>query len=30
VSKLHGFGWKATIGLEEGIRGVYQEIKALL
>jgi GDP-L-fucose synthase len=30
VSKLHGLGWKATIGLEEGIRGVYQEIKALL
>lgn len=27
VSKLHGFGWKATIGLEEGIARVYAEIK---
>ena len=26
VSKLHGFGWQAKIGLEEGIRGVYEEI----
>ena len=23
VSKLHGFGWKAKVGLEEGIRMVY-------
>jgi GDP-L-fucose synthase len=27
VSKLHGFGWKASIGLEAGIRGVYEEYK---
>ncbi len=27
VSKLHGFGWKAKIGLEEGISKVYQEVK---
>jgi GDP-L-fucose synthase len=27
VSKLHGFGWKAAIGLEEGIRAVYAEVK---
>lgn len=25
VTKLHSFGWKAKIGLEEGIRGVYEE-----
>jgi GDP-L-fucose synthase len=25
VSKLHGFGWKAKIGLEEGIRSVYEK-----
>lgn len=25
VSKLHGLGWKARIGLREGIRKVYQE-----
>lgn len=25
VSKLHSFGWKARIGLEEGIRRVYEE-----
>lgn len=25
VSKLHGLGWKAAIGLEEGIRRVYEE-----
>ncbi|HWB94662.1 MAG TPA: GDP-L-fucose synthase [Puia sp.] len=25
VSKLHAFGWKASIGLEEGIRRVYEE-----
>ncbi|GEP89460.1 GDP-L-fucose synthase [Chitinophaga terrae (ex Kim and Jung 2007)] len=27
VSKLHGYGWKAKIGLEEGIRKVYDEVK---
>lgn len=27
VSKLHGFGWKAKIGLEEGIRAVYTAVK---
>lgn len=27
VSKLHQLGWKASIGLEEGIRRVYQEFK---
>lgn len=27
VSKLHGLGWKAAIGLEEGIRGVYEEYR---
>lgn len=27
VSKLTGFGWKATITLEQGIRKVYGEIK---
>jgi nucleoside-diphosphate-sugar epimerase len=27
VSKLHNFGWKHTIGLEEGIRKVYEEFK---
>jgi GDP-L-fucose synthase len=27
VSKLHSLGWKASIGLEEGIRRVYEEIK---
>ena len=27
VSKLHELGWKARIGLEEGIRRVYQEFK---
>jgi GDP-L-fucose synthase len=25
VGKLHGFGWKAKIGLEEGIRSVYEK-----
>ncbi|MBC7777736.1 MAG: GDP-L-fucose synthase [Phycisphaerae bacterium] len=30
VSKLHGLGWKAKIGLEEGIRSVYEEVKAKL
>ena len=28
VSKLHSFGWKHTIELEEGITSVYQEAKA--
>ncbi|MCE3279390.1 MAG: NAD-dependent epimerase/dehydratase [Bacteroidetes bacterium] len=27
VSKLHSFGWKHTIELEEGIRNVYDEVK---
>lgn len=27
VSKLHGLGWKATIGLEEGIASVYASMK---
>jgi GDP-L-fucose synthase len=27
VSKLHGFGWKHRIGLEAGIRMVYEEYK---
>lgn len=27
VSKLHGLGWKAKTGLEEGIRKVYAEYK---
>ncbi len=27
VSKLTSFGWKATIGLEEGIERVYQSLK---
>jgi GDP-L-fucose synthase len=27
VSKLHSFGWKHTIELEEGIRSVYDEVK---
>jgi len=27
VSKLHSFGWKASIGLEDGIRRVYEEYK---
>lgn len=27
VRKLSGLGWKASIQLEEGIRGVYEEIK---
>lgn len=30
VSKLHALGWKAKIGLEAGIRAVYQEVKAKL
>ena len=25
VSKLAGFGWRATIGLEEGVAAVYAE-----
>ena len=28
VSKLHNFGWKHSIGLEEGIREVYKEFKS--
>lgn len=27
VSKLHSFGWKAAIGLEEGLRRVYEDFK---
>lgn len=27
VSKLHSMGWKATIGLEQGIRAVYEKFK---
>lgn len=27
VTKLHSLGWKASIGLEEGIRIVYEEVK---
>jgi len=27
VSKLHSLGWKARIGLEEGIQSVYEEVK---
>jgi GDP-L-fucose synthase len=27
VSKLHSFGWKHRINLEEGIKGVYNEVK---
>jgi GDP-L-fucose synthase len=27
VSKLHSFGWKHTISLEEGLRRVYEEYK---
>lgn len=27
VSKLHSFGWKARIGLDEGIASVYADIK---
>jgi GDP-L-fucose synthase len=27
VSKLHGFGWKAAIGLGEGLRRVYEDFK---
>lgn len=27
VSKLHSFGWKHKIGLEEGISAVYKEVK---
>ena len=30
VSKLHGLGWKAKIGLEEGVRAVYDEVKKKL
>ena len=27
VSKLHNFGWKHTIGLEEGIRKIYKDFE---
>lgn len=30
VSKLHNKGWKARIGLEEGIRAVYESVKDTL
>jgi GDP-L-fucose synthase len=30
VSKLHSFGWQATIDLENGIRSVYAEVKERL
>lgn len=30
VSKLHGFGWRARIGLEEGISSVYAQVKDTL
>lgn len=30
VSKLHSFGWKHKIELEEGIRMVYEEVKSKL
>lgn len=30
VSKLHSFGWKHKTDLEEGIRGVYAEVKEKL
>jgi GDP-L-fucose synthase len=30
VSKLHSFGWKDKIVLEEGIRGVYSEVREKL
>lgn len=30
VSKLHSFGWKHKINLEEGIAGVYEEVKEKL
>jgi len=29
VSKLHQLGWKATIGLEEGIKSVYEQVKQM-
>jgi GDP-L-fucose synthase len=30
VSKIHAMGWKHKIGLEEGIRAVYEEVKEKL
>ena len=27
VGKLHSYGWKASLGLEEGITNVYKEVK---
>jgi GDP-L-fucose synthase len=29
VQKLHGLGWKASIGLQQGIESVYREFSAL-
>jgi GDP-L-fucose synthase len=29
ISKLHSFGWKHKINLEEGIASVYAEVKNL-
>lgn len=29
VSKLHGLGWKARIGLKEGITAVYEQVQQL-
>jgi GDP-L-fucose synthase len=26
VSKLHSFGWKHKISLEDGIRSVYEDV----
>ncbi len=30
VNKLHSFGWRASIGLEDGIQGVYEAVKGKL
>jgi hypothetical protein len=30
VGKLHSFGWKHKINLEEGITAVYNEVKNTL
>lgn len=30
VSKLHGFGWRARIGLEAGVRAVYEDVREKL
>ena len=29
VSKLHEFGWKHKISIEDGIRSVYEEVKQM-